>query len=99
MTRSASAAAPSSEKVRKRASTPSRSSSVSCPLTTERAVAAAREAVARREAASLVSMPMTSRPARARTSAMPEPIVPRPTTAMVCRAGRTGSAEGADGVD
>jgi hypothetical protein len=40
-----------------------------------------------------MSMPTTSRPALARTSAMPVPIVPRPTTATVL----SGDAEGREG--
>ena len=55
-------------------------SSVSLPLATARPVDAARCDWARSRPACSGSMPTTSRPERASTSAMPAPIVPRPTT-------------------
>ncbi len=94
ITRSASPAAWRSVKVRKRARTSPRRSSVSRPRATERAVAASRAATARVAAASLMSMPTTSRPAWARTSAMPVPMVPRPTTATVRSGDREVSERG-----
>ncbi|MGX1366347.1 hypothetical protein RKD19_001706 [Streptomyces canus] len=94
MTRSASAAVRRSVEVRTRARTSARSCSVSRPRSTARAVAASRVATALAACASLMSMPTTSRPARARTSAMPVPMVPRPTTAIVLSGDREGSDRG-----
>ncbi len=93
-TRSASAAAWRSVKTRKRARASVRSLSVRRPLATARAVEFSSAVTARAACASLTSMPTTSRPARASTSAMPVPMVPRPTTATVPKAGAGEDAEG-----
>ncbi|CAM5299178.1 hypothetical protein SVIOM74S_09635 [Streptomyces violarus] len=94
MTRSASAAARRSVEVRTRSRISARSCSVSRPRSTPRAVEDSRAATHFAAWASLMSMPTTSRPALARTSAMPVPIVPRPTTAMVRSGDRDGSERG-----
>src|SRR3954462_15164694 len=59
------------------------SSSVSLPLLTARAVEPVRCARARSTPASSISTPTTSNPERASTSAIPAPIVPRPTTPIL----------------
>src|SRR6478735_6753498 len=59
------------------------SASVILPRLTARAVECSRCWRPRATASSLISTPLTDRPLRAKTSAMPAPMVPRPTTPMV----------------
>ena len=59
------------------------SCSVSLPRATARPVECSRCWRPRSTASSLTSTPMTLNPLRAKTSAIPAPIVPRPTTPMV----------------
>lgn len=92
ITRSASAAAARSVEVVTRARRSARCDSVSRPRSTARAVEDARAATHRAACASLTSMPTTVRPAPARTSAIPVPMVPRPTTATV-RSGDRGVSD------
>lgn len=95
MTRSASAAVRRSVETWTRARTAARSCSVSRPRCTARAVEASTAARDRAAWASLMSMPITSRPAFARTSVMPVPMVPRPMTAIVRSGDRGVSDRGA----
>ncbi len=85
MTRSAPARSPSEVVVRIRPTSSAASSSVSLPRATARPVDASRWRRPRAAPSSSSSTPTTSKPWRAKTSAMPAPIVPRPTTPMVVK--------------
>ncbi len=61
-------------------SSASRSASLSLPRATARPIEPVSVARPRSRASSLISTAVTSMPLRAKTSAMPAPIVPRPTT-------------------
>ena len=84
MTSSTSARAFKSVPISTRARSSSRSSAVSLPRSRARDVECSRWARPRAAASLSASTPITLTPIRARTSAMPAPMVPRPTTPTDC---------------
>ncbi len=80
ITRSAERSASSPTAKVTRPSSASRSASASLPLATARSVEPVRWARPRSRAASEISTATTSMPLRAKTSTMPAPMVPSPTT-------------------
>ena len=85
MTRSTSARSSIEVLNRTRPTSASRSSSDSLPRRTARSVECAKCSRPRCRASSVGSTPTTCRPSRANTSAIPAPIVPRPTTPTVVK--------------